>query len=975
MEGQEAQDKAGRGTRRTIIKQIRQIQPQAGKNLKDLEVPQHLFDLAKKLVHDNDAGLRFNKVDVYGLLLGHLGRLKVSVAVSSILDGWKLASVSLFRYAVNLLLAPNRVEFKKMKVSIIHIIFMHMYYVMFLSLQLSTSYYVYNISRHLYRAERVFHAMGYKQTDKKEKKETQDLVYEGDVDFVSVLDTATDLLVMHEEVARLQSVVQQQDVPTMHSMLVHRQTQILEACKRAEVDPNFVLNNASFADQQQRSDPGHLHPQSQQPGMFQPDVKQVAPLSNAHEIMHQKQHVRPYVGPGGPQISGAVSQPMPSNQLQGGGGGFMPTVQGYPPQYVQEPPDQLMALPAGVPVDQALYQNAAQLHEQSWDGPKAYNPTFFQNVDRVGQQGLKYTPRPRVPRSGHYQVQQTTQDDGEMEQKNIHLMSMEKAKKEREGYDKQPSGDEESLNIADTLPPPVTTFHSPQGNTPYLGESGFDSGLLLSGVPIAPGGDSGPQGLKESQMAQYVDSPPITAPNPPLTLRTDSNMSEDIYGSGPALQGKVQQSISSILEENEKEERGWIYRSGSPTPPSRSAKMTTQGNEGQVPHEPSHLPVPVPRSKISTRTHSVDELENDHTINEDTETKMRRSKSGNNLKEMERQAHQMADKTHHLSSTLPSTDHSPSESPNSRRKRPTHEDWVIVPPSSPASQDPTSSSKELKIKTLPRQAKSVDKSRKGDREMPRFSSGSNIINYTPVPDQNNIEPQAPVIGKTNEDWIMKMKAGIAVQDASKNKQQKFSTPPSKMLSSAPPTIQQPSTDSTSNKPLPQPSTVSKDFSPVTENKPPLSPYKTEPVISTTKAEASHDTTSDQTRVDFGGDCAHVLRSTLCPSEDNPRKRVNAGPSSKSRPKPSTEQETSFTELTTNVNNPDDSFCELGSQRKPSSEQETSFTELTTTPLIKDDSFSELGLWVCTYCTNLNDISLNLCETCHQLQTDTHHNTL
>ena len=47
--------------------------------------------------------------------------------------------------------------------------------------------------------------MGYKSTD---KKEGQDLVYEGEVNLPTVLETATDLLVMHEEIYLLQEMVQ-----------------------------------------------------------------------------------------------------------------------------------------------------------------------------------------------------------------------------------------------------------------------------------------------------------------------------------------------------------------------------------------------------------------------------------------------------------------------------------------------------------------------------------------------------------------------------------------------------------------------------------------------------------------------------------------------------------------------------------------------------------------------------------------------
>ena len=117
---------AVREKRREIIRQIKRIQPEAGKNLKDVEVPQSLFQLAREIVNDPEASLRFNKVEVYELLQGDLIRRARDPAYAPgvtldkagpVLDGWKLASFSLFRYALNLILAPTRAEFKKMKVS------------------------------------------------------------------------------------------------------------------------------------------------------------------------------------------------------------------------------------------------------------------------------------------------------------------------------------------------------------------------------------------------------------------------------------------------------------------------------------------------------------------------------------------------------------------------------------------------------------------------------------------------------------------------------------------------------------------------------------------------------------------------------------------------------------------------------------------------------------------------------------------
>ena len=112
--------KAVRVKRREIIRHIKAIKPHVGKNLKDVEIPGVLFELARGIVADPEPSLKFSKVPVYELLLGHLERRPTSLREAPpVLDGWKLASTSLFRYALNLILAPNRAEFKKMKVSVL----------------------------------------------------------------------------------------------------------------------------------------------------------------------------------------------------------------------------------------------------------------------------------------------------------------------------------------------------------------------------------------------------------------------------------------------------------------------------------------------------------------------------------------------------------------------------------------------------------------------------------------------------------------------------------------------------------------------------------------------------------------------------------------------------------------------------------------------------------------------------------------
>ena len=107
--------------RKEIIQGIRGIQPVAGKNLRDVEVPQRLYELAKEVAEEEPFNIRFKLVPVYRLLQEHVhvkGQGSVALPqAEATLTGWQQASKALFRYALNLVLAPKRPEFKKMKVS------------------------------------------------------------------------------------------------------------------------------------------------------------------------------------------------------------------------------------------------------------------------------------------------------------------------------------------------------------------------------------------------------------------------------------------------------------------------------------------------------------------------------------------------------------------------------------------------------------------------------------------------------------------------------------------------------------------------------------------------------------------------------------------------------------------------------------------------------------------------------------------
>ena len=115
------QDSNHHDIRQEIIQGIRGIQPVAGKNLRDVEVPQRLYKLAKEVAKKERFHIRFKLIPVYRLLPNHIhekgqGSMVLPQAEAT-LAGWQQASKALFRYALNLMLAPKRPDFKKVKVS------------------------------------------------------------------------------------------------------------------------------------------------------------------------------------------------------------------------------------------------------------------------------------------------------------------------------------------------------------------------------------------------------------------------------------------------------------------------------------------------------------------------------------------------------------------------------------------------------------------------------------------------------------------------------------------------------------------------------------------------------------------------------------------------------------------------------------------------------------------------------------------
>ena len=728
---------------------------------------------------------------------------------------------------------------------------------------------MYNIARKLYHAEKVFLAMGYRHTDR-EKKEGQDLVYEGDVNLVSVLDTATDLLVMHEEVKYFEAVLSRHGGASLLDVVLQRQRQIYEVYQRTGEYPNFMSGAHQQSAIQDRvtsyptehlSQPPQPPQQSTEHGGLQEAVQQ-------HEKMPQgggyanltvgssQQGIVPHMNPTPPpqvmpssstshQYQGHHHPQQQFNQPQYSGHGS--GVYGYPPP---QPPSAQQDVtpqsnrPSGVPVENELYQNAALTQQNVWDGPPATNHTHFQNVpvnvpvwdgpraDTVttymnlpqDQPHMadgavpKPVPRPRRLAAYQHSSQQAGREEEEEEEeeegelKNIHYMSME-ARKEGGRHEQQTSGIEDSLNF-DNLAPPVTYFDSMPAETPC-----YESGIMLSGVPnyedpvrFQMSSDSGPMGLKLVQ-----PQPPITVPNHPLvskSVSSESGESIDLYGSGPALQGKARQSVANVPEEEEEEEekKPWIYQSGSPTPPTQRATQPTivaQSSQEETPHElptdsqpPPPPPVPSPRRKISSRAQSADELESSLTSSssDKTQTKMRQCHSGTDLKGMEGWG---------SSGNFDDHPHSPSPSAaEPRHKRSTHEEWTPSglggggqPPATTAAAAAQKSSAELKARSLPRQIKSVDTGRERERERPRFSSGFDLVeDREPATSQENFEPETPVVGLTSEEMMRRMRAAapsqLSAHGTDKRPQQQSSNPPPFDVRPAAPPDQPPSSSGT-----------------------------------------------------------------------------------------------------------------------------------------------------------------------------------
>ena len=116
--------------RETIVKSIREIKVEQGQALRQVQVPDSVYQLAKRFIkrvpnvypqYGHIEHMRYGVLysiesgGIYELLIRDAEGITASQATEKI-SQWKEALKSLLRYALNLLLAPKRPEFQSMKV-------------------------------------------------------------------------------------------------------------------------------------------------------------------------------------------------------------------------------------------------------------------------------------------------------------------------------------------------------------------------------------------------------------------------------------------------------------------------------------------------------------------------------------------------------------------------------------------------------------------------------------------------------------------------------------------------------------------------------------------------------------------------------------------------------------------------------------------------------------------------------------------
>ena len=100
----------------TAVKDSISVLQSSELQLTDLEIPKNVFDLAEVFVQKVNFGLRYSQPRVFTTLLPLCNHLSLTEAIPEV-KSWQQGLKALLRYPINLLLAPNRPELKRVKVS------------------------------------------------------------------------------------------------------------------------------------------------------------------------------------------------------------------------------------------------------------------------------------------------------------------------------------------------------------------------------------------------------------------------------------------------------------------------------------------------------------------------------------------------------------------------------------------------------------------------------------------------------------------------------------------------------------------------------------------------------------------------------------------------------------------------------------------------------------------------------------------
>ena len=663
-------------------------------------------------------------------------------------------------------------------------------------------------------------------------------MYEGEVKIVPVLETATDLLVMHEEVVHLQNTVSallhsgRRDV-VLRDVVFQRQQKFVQA----QQITSGVAPPTDFSHPPSHTPvaPGNGVSSAQYAAVTtQPPDKQTY---DAHEMMHRSRQTYPASGPDCANIAGAPGNLQTEDtppvtkgyaNLTIGEYGVQPhlVLQSHPAGYqhplVQVPRDS--QLPPHSTESEQLYHNLpGPLHQNpalsssggGWEGPRASQPTYFQNIppplpnltpppssQSVSQGGGSWEG-PRASQPTHFQnVAPTTgaPDSTPVPTDRSHLPPSPFG-----------SSHETPRPVAPSPPKPVPTPRKPRNKPQQTAapppppavaeETGGDSAVEdvenqnIHGISI-----------KMRQTMGSVDSmaanlpPPVVDFNSPFTPCESGLLSSGLAGFestvgltsiGPMGFGDSQPARSEL--DNTAATTGSVTTSqqtvstasassidiyGSDTEQQLKQQQShptveEEGDEGlimSVENPPHPLPAIVTEDSLDRQSHrlptereaslqrdsysksrSVDLADED---NKRQQGRLRHVKSGSNLAEMAANSRQGE-----LEKPKPSPRSSRSSTPSSLEQSPA---GSPDPPARKTHENwnpptpPSPLATDRLPKLLPRQARSVDvvEKQRSSREVPRFSSGTDLLSGSkPLPPVGQLEPETPVLGVAPGDWI------------------------------------------------------------------------------------------------------------------------------------------------------------------------------------------------------------------------------